>query len=283
VLPPPFPLDATVPALERLIAEKWVLVGTDYVGLGTGGGHPYLIGEPEGRSALDAVRATKHLPDLKIDPRTVVWGHSQGGHAAMWTGIVAPRYAPDVSISGIAALAPATEVGALVEAAQHTPVGKIMSAFVMTAYSQTYSDVSFDEYVGPVARARAMASRCLSGPGALVSVLTALTMERDFFVSAPAQGRLGERFKENVPTGSITAPLLIAQGLSDDLVLPAVQERFVRERCAAGQNLEYRTYPGRDHVSVVAPDSPLTEDLVRWTRDRFSGAPTEGGCRTVAR
>jgi hypothetical protein len=49
VLPPPFPFDATVPALERLIAEKWVLVGTDYVGLGTAGGHPYLIGEPEGR------------------------------------------------------------------------------------------------------------------------------------------------------------------------------------------------------------------------------------------
>jgi pimeloyl-ACP methyl ester carboxylesterase len=281
VLPAPFPFDPTVPALKQLIAEKWVLVGTDYVGLGTTGGHPYLIGEAEGRSALDAVRAVGQLKEVKVDPRAVVWGHSQGGHAALWTGILAPRYAPDISLLGVAALAPATEIGALVEAAQHTPVGKIMASFVMTAYSQTYRDVGFNEYVGPVARARAMASRCLSGPGALLPVLTALTMERNFFLRPPVQGQLGERFKENVPTGHIAVPLLIGQGLSDDLVLPTVQERFVRERCAAGQPLEYRTYAGRDHVSVVAPDSP--EDLMRWTRDRFSAVPIEGGCRTVAR
>lgn len=72
-------------------------------------------------------------------------------------------------------------------------------------------------------------------------------------------------------------PLLIAQGLADDLVLPEIQERFVRRRCDAGQALAYRTYPGRDHLSVVAPDSPLTPDLVAWTRDRIAGvtAPVE--------
>jgi len=37
--------------------------------------------------------------------RTVVWGHSQGGHASLWTGILRPRYAPDVAIVGLAGIA----------------------------------------------------------------------------------------------------------------------------------------------------------------------------------
>lgn len=283
VLPAPFPFDATLPALERLIAEKWIPVGTDYVGLGTAGGHPYLIGEPEGRSALDSIRAVGQLRDVRTDGRTVVWGHSQGGHAALWTGTLAAHYAPDVNVVGVAALAPATEIGALVDAAQHTPVGKIMASFVMAAYSGTYVDVRVEDYVGPQARARSMASRCLSGAGGLLSVLTALTMERDFFVRPPTEGPLGRRFEENVPRGAIPVPLLIAQGLADDLVLPAVQERFVRTRCAAGQSLEYRTYAGHDHVGLVGGDSPLAADLVDWTKNRLSGVAIEGGCRFVAR
>jgi tRNA-dihydrouridine synthase len=44
-------------ALDRVLEEGWTLVASDYVGLGTSGPHPYLIGEGEGRSVLDAVRA----------------------------------------------------------------------------------------------------------------------------------------------------------------------------------------------------------------------------------
>ncbi|MEZ5284851.1 MAG: lipase family protein [Vicinamibacterales bacterium] len=282
-LPAPFPFDATVPAIDRLLAEQWVLVGTDYAGLGTEGGHPYLIGEAEARSALDAVRAARRMTDVSLDARTVVWGHSQGGHAALWAGIVATRYAPDVPISGVAALAPATALPALVDAAQHTIVGRIMASFVMTAYGAAYDDVRVDDYVGPRARARAMASRCLSGAGALLSVVTAATMETPFFERSPREGALGLRLEQNVPRSPIAAPVLVAQGLADDLVLPAVQGAFVRERCEAGQRLEYRTYAGRDHVSLVAAESALSEDLVAWTRERFRGVPAPDGCPIVTR
>lgn len=81
----------------------------------------------------------------------------------------------------------------------------------------------------------------------------------------------------------IAAPLLVAQGLSDDLVLPSVQERFVRARCDERQQLEYRIYAGADHVSLVASDARLRDDLVEWTRERFAGAPVEDGCRTISR
>jgi hypothetical protein len=65
-------------------------------------------------------------------------------------------------------------------------------------------------------------------------------------------------------------------------VLPTAQQRWVDARCRAGQRLEYRTYAGHDHLSVVLDaDSPLVPDLVEWTRDRVEGEPQRAGCETV--
>jgi hypothetical protein len=69
-----------------------VLVATAYIGLGTTGPHPYLIGQGESRSVLDAVRAAHMLDQLSMADQTVVWGYAQGGNAALWTGMIAPTH-----------------------------------------------------------------------------------------------------------------------------------------------------------------------------------------------
>lgn len=283
VLPAPFPFDRTVPGVQALIDEGWVMVATDYVGLGTAGPHPYLIGEAEGRSALDAVRAARQLPGLSLADQTVVWGHSQGGHAALWTAILASGYAPDAQVIGVAAAAPATMLPALVDAAKDSTVGAIMAAYVVEAYSAVYADVRFDEYIGPRRRARGMAARCLSGPGSIVSVLTSLSLETPIFRQAPTQGGLAMRLDQNVPRGPIEVPVFLAQGTLDDLVLPATQDAYVAERCAAGQAIDYRRYADRDHVGIVAADSPFVDDLVAWTRARFAGERGTARCSTTSR
>ena len=277
------PFEGNVPALAQIVTQGWVVVLPDYAGLGTSGPHPYLIGEGEARSALDAVRAARQMKELTLHDRTIVWGHSQGGHAALWTGMIAPAYAPDVNVIGVAALSPATDLAVLANAVKETPVGKIVLSFIVTAYSAAYPDVRLDDYVGPRSRARAMASRCLGGPGGLLSGLTALTMERAFFAHDPASGPLGARLAENTPRGPIPAALLIAQGGTDRIVHSAMQDRFMRDRCDAGQDFDYWTYAGRDHDGLVAADSPLAADLMRWTRDVISGVPPVHGCHTVAR
>lgn len=68
-----------------------------------------------------------------------------------------------------------------------------------------------------------MASRCLSGAVAPLWVLTALPLERGFFLRPPTEGPLGKRFEDSIPAGPIAAPLLIAQGLGDHLVLSTVE------------------------------------------------------------
>ncbi|MHA7618945.1 lipase family protein [Cellulosimicrobium cellulans] len=268
--------------LDDVLARGWALVATDYAGLGTAGPHPYLVGQGEARSVLDAVRAARALDDATLGEQTVVWGHSQGGHAALWTGAVAPAYAPDVPLAGVAALAPASDLTAMVSHLENVPGGSVFASYVVAAYDAAYPDADAIEAVRPGARlvVHEMASRCLSEPGALVSVAEALSMDQPLWTTDPTDGALGERLAENVPTGAVEAPLLVAQGASDPLVLPSTQDAYVGERCAAGQPVDYRTYEGRDHVGLVQADSPLAPDLVRWTEARLAGEPPTPTCTT---
>ena len=76
----------------------------------------------------------------------------------------------------------------------------------------------------------------------------------------------------------IDAPLHIAQGEADQLVLVDVQAAFVESRCADGQPIDFRTCPGLDHVPLVEADSPLIPELFDWTRDRLAGNEATPTC-----
>jgi len=60
--------------LKDMLNHGYVVVATDYPGLGTEGIHPYLIGESAGRAVLDSVRATQHFSKSGASNRFAVWG-----------------------------------------------------------------------------------------------------------------------------------------------------------------------------------------------------------------
>lgn len=279
VLPEPFQAGAMF-ALDDVLAQGWSMVATDYVGLGTESPHPYVIGQGEGRSVLDSLRAARELDGPDLDERTVVWGHSQGGHAALWTGALAPDYAPELQIEGVAALAPASNLQALVQVIEDSPVGALFAVYVVQAYTSVYDDIRYEEYVRPGAQllAREMAQRCLSERGILVSLGQSLLLDRAIWDRDPTTGPFGQRLAENVPTGRVEAPLLIGQGEADTLITPAAQDAYVEARCAEGQQVDYRTYAERDHLAVAAADSPAVADVLAWTAERLAGEPVVDTC-----
>ena len=245
------------------------------------GPHAYLVGEPAAHDVLDAVRAAQQLDDVALSDRNVVWGHSQGGGAALWTGIVAPDYAPDVDVLGVAALAPASNPSALLAHLPDVSVGALFAAYLAEGYAATYPDVRFADVVRPGARTvvREMAHRCLADRGVVVSALTALLLDQPVWAHAdPFTGAFGDRLTQNVPSGPIAAPLLVAQGTADSVVVASSQDEYVAARCAAGYAVDHRTYDGLDHVALVEAGSPLVPDLLAWTRDRLAGAPGTDSC-----
>jgi alpha-beta hydrolase superfamily lysophospholipase len=266
---------ANLPAMDALLAHGWVLIASDYAGQGSVAPNPYLIGAGEAHSVLDAVRAAEKVLPEQVNAPTVVWGHSQGGHAALWTGALARTYAPDVNIVGVATLAPATDLRSLLDAARHTMIGRIMSAFLLKAYGDQYEASGFDSYTSGWRKilARDMANRCLAGFRTLYSVGESALVGDSLFSSSPLQGQLSRHLEDNSPQNLDTAPLLLLQGEQDDIVLPPIQRKFVRRQCAAGHIIELHWFHDDDHLSIVSAKSEAPKFLIQWTAERLAAHP----------
>jgi uncharacterized membrane protein HdeD (DUF308 family)/pimeloyl-ACP methyl ester carboxylesterase len=261
-----------IPALERMLARGWVVVAPDYSGQGAPGDFPYLIGTGEARSALDAVLAAGEIEDLVLSPETVVWGHSQGGHAALWTTMLAPEYTPGIDVLGTAAFAPAADPAALASELTSGDAGAMLTvlvSWVIVPYADTYSDVRLEDYVTTGARSfiREMTQRCLSEPGVMVSALTALGLSEDtpFDTAELTGGALGHRLAENVPTGPWGTPMFIAWGTNDEVLPTKTQRDLVARLCDEGERVRAVPVAGRGHQDILQPRSGMLTSLVRWT------------------
>jgi len=264
---------------DRIVRAGWVVVATDYSFAEKGGPHPYLIGEGEARAALDSVRAARQMHELTLDKRMVVWGHSQGGHAALWTGIVGPRYAPDLEIVGVVAISPPTNIRNSL--AMNVEVDKRFGPYLALSYSRFYPDITFEQALRPEAldAARQIVNLCNFLPPEDRERIEALAAKFDGPSLATSSNKaLQARLEQNTPNGPIQAPVVIAQGLSDAVVPPSVTDAYVQERCVAGQPVEYWTFAGRDHLTIIQPGTPLEELLIRWTTARFANEPKATNC-----
>ena len=267
-----------IPDRDRIVMAGWVVVATDYSFAEKGGPHPYLIGEGGARAALDSVRAARQISGLTLDKRVVVWGHSQGGHVALWTGIIGPRYAPDLEIRGVVAIAPSANIKNIL--AMNVEIDKRFGPYLAVSYSRFYPDITFEQAVRPEAldAARQIVNLCDFVPEELQRI-EALAATFDGPALATSSNKaLQARLKQNTADGPIQAPVLIAQGLSDNVVPSSATDAYVEERCAAGQPLEYWTFAGRDHLSIFQRGTPFEELLIKWTTARLANEPSATGC-----
>jgi len=268
-----------IPWCNRIVRAGWVMVATDYSFAEKGGPHPYLIGEGEARAVLDSVRAARQMSELTLDKRMVAWGYSQGGHAALWTGIVGPRYAPDLEILGVAAIAPAANIKKIL--AMNVEADKRFGPYLALSYSRFYPDITFEQALRPEAvdAARQIVNLCCFLPPEDAERVQALAATFDGPALATSSNKaLQARLEQNTADGLITAPVVIAQGLSDNVVPPSATDAYVEERCSTDQRLEYWTFAGRDHFTIVQPGTPLEELLIKWTTARFADEPQPSGC-----
>lgn len=274
-------LDATatrwaIPAVEEALARGWIIVASDYTGRGADGRFPYLIGEGEARSSIDAIRAARALDGVRLSSDVVVWGHSQGGHAALFTEPVAAKYAPELRILGTAALSPLADPLAM--ARELTQRGasaelSIMVSWVLVPYADMYPDVEVEDYVATPGRSivREMTQRCLSEPGLFVSAITSLGVSADepLYPADLTGGALGRRLAQNSADGPWKSPLLIGWSLQDEVIPPELTQRFVDALCENGVDVRWAPYPQGDHRSLIVPSSPFLPTLMNWTQARF--------------
>ena len=264
--------------LGDMLNQGYVVVATDYPGLGTDGIHPYLIGESEGRAVLDSVRAAQHLTRSGTSNRFAVWGHSQGGHAAIYTGEIAARYAPELKLVGVAAAAPATYIVELFDDDATTEQDLIAMALLSWARLENVPPESIVEPA--VLEAFNKTAR-----GCLTSIAQYETLEDDVkplekgkFLkfdptkTEPWKGVMVRNSPGQAPAG---APVFIAQGTADTTVEPEVTKRFAKALCAQGVPVMFVELPGVSHIFAARDSAPTA---ISWMNDRFRGAPAPSSC-----
>jgi len=264
--------------LKDMLSQGYVVVATDYPGLGTDGVHPYLIGESAGRAVLDSVRATQHFSNSGASNRFAVWGHSEGGHAALFTGELAARYAPELKLVGVAAAAPATYLVDLFEDDAATEQDLI--AMALLSWTRLLN-VAPATIVEPAA----MAAFNSTARGCLTSIAQFEALEND--VKPLQTGRFlkidpsktepwkGIMVRNSPGHGRAGAPVFIAQGTADTTVDPKVTKRFAKALCAKGERVTFVELPGVSHIFAARDSAPTA---IKWIDDRFKGVPAPSSC-----
>lgn len=270
--------DGPAIAREEMLSRGWAIVATDYVGLGTAGPHPYLVPQAEAHAVLDATRAAAQLDALaeqgmRLDERSVVWGHSQGGHAALATAKEAKEYAPDLDILGVAAMAPASDLPHLAESIADTSAGKIVSSYIAASWNELYPQMDIADRLTPRSElaVNQLSKNCFTGAGAVAGVAQASQLFEPVFSPEALDHGLSELLEQNsapIPKG---LPIFLSQGATDSLVVPSMQRNFVQASCQHGAQIGYAEYPGLDHMPLVGEGSALNQDLVRFTQSLLEG------------
>jgi alpha-beta hydrolase superfamily lysophospholipase len=260
--------------VQHTVDSGYVYAATDYSGLGPNGQrHPYLSGVTEAHNAIDIVRAAIRLSSTDASPEWVVYGHSQGGQAALFAAQLAPTYAPELHLLGAVATAPASPLALATATADRAsrPFVIMMLLGLPTDYPQlrpedylTDKALAADSVVDAGCGAEIAARYWGFGPGETVKA-SVLDVE-------PARSILAEN--DPGQTAS-SAPIFIPHG-TDDRLVPAWTSQVLFERlCRRGQVVDRKTYAGQNHGAVVLAS---TLDVDRWIADRFAARPAPNGC-----
>ena len=264
-----------IPGIKDFIKQGDIVVATDYEGLGTPGEHPYLVGESEARGVLDIVRAVRQMPGSSASTTTLVYGHSQGGQAALFAGQIAPSYAPELHLVGVTAVAPVADVTAMVPVATTVPV--LLGYDVMTAvgFRAAYPNVDLSTVLGPDAlnNLNVVDRRCSDDVVDYFAQFPPSQVIAHNPLDVPV---LAQLLQQNTAGGvHVAVPQFIVQGDLDALVPKMVTDRYIARACSQGDQVLYRVYPGQDHITARDVSVP---DVEAWLAARLAGQPAPSSC-----
>jgi hypothetical protein len=212
-----------IQGLRSILRHGFIVAATDYPGLGTAGTHPYLVGVSEARAVIDSVRAARSISGTDGGNRYAAWGHSQGGQAALFSGLIADSYAPELNLVGVAAAAPATNLVTLMSDDFKSRGGKNLTAMTLWSWSRVFG-APIDRVVEPAAvpNVDRLAEQCIESVfDFVIRQRMEHPLEQNFLTVRDLAEVESWRHlaQENSPSLLPPAlPLFLAQGSSDELV-----------------------------------------------------------------
>jgi hypothetical protein len=258
---------------DALLARGVAVLRPDYPGLGSDGGHPYLVGQPLARSILDMAAARTTLDD-RIGDRWVCAGHSEGALATLFTAASSEWPTP---LRAAAAFAPVTRMDLTIGLGSRwrwVPPGfgvvpamiGLMLMGAATADPQLAALLETDA-LGPraVALWPELTSKCLTelaGPDSWGALPPARIGSRELYRALFAVMRANE-VADLVPRAAVR----IDSGVFDEVSPAALTSRLVRRYRSAGVEMTHRRWP--THHSGVMQARYAPSEAADWIAARL--------------
>jgi acetyl esterase/lipase len=174
---------------------------------------------------------------------------------------MAAEYAPDITFSATAVLAPAVDLHGIFSSILDSdkPITRtILALIVARAWIDTYPGQSLDDILtlqGRTVVETAVDHFCIPWVG-----VPALLYEPSALINSDALDTWANLITENTPGDQPEQPpIFIGQGDADDVIPIAGSEHYAEDLCAAGNSVQLHTYPGATHFTVVPA---ATQDVV---------------------
>jgi acetyl esterase/lipase len=210
-----------------------------------------------------------------------VWGHSQGGQAALFTGLIAASYAPELDLKGIAAAAPATDLATLLADDIDTNGGRNLTAMTLWSWSRVF-DAPIDSVVDPAAvpTIDRLAGDCIESAfdmlqrrGPTQELARRFLSVKNFYATEPWRSLMASNTPGTLPP---QIPVFLSQGGADQLVRPQVTQDYMNRLCRAGSKVEIDLMPTANHGTIGTASA---QAAVQWMADRFAGRAPPDDCQ----
>ncbi len=307
--------DYGIPAVQEFIDAGYVVVATDYQGLGGGGKHQYAVSATNARDAINAIRAAGYMSKKEVGVKAVgagkkaiIYGWSQGGGttiAAANSGDYINKTGTafdGIELVGFVAMAPQDMAalapeGETTEAESEVLLKNLERAFSDNVFNFTHMAENFwatqaafpgklhltdiFTYDGAQVIDEIMSNKCVHAASDTLNY----TYEDKFGSLMRARPTKAKAWVDAIKKGSVpktkpVAPVIIYWGTKDTVVPPVMGERYREEMCKKGGNVARVQLAGKqDHFSTPAASQPL---YVPWIASRFAGEPAANGCAADA-
>jgi pimeloyl-ACP methyl ester carboxylesterase len=257
---------------------KAVYAATDYLGLGIDGQiHPYLNRTIEANSTIDIVRAVQEIPDAHAGKTWVVVGDSQGGHAALSTGEIAPKYAPELNLKGTVAIAPGVLLGQTFKG-DNPELIDLIETMVIYGYKASDPGVNLDSVMTPALQSLDTVIKTGCVDQIAMSFIKAYqTSGGKIFKSSPLKTPQGLLWlKQNdIPQIKTESPILIIGGGQDVIAVPARINALMPRLCNLNDTASIGWYQSGNHGNEL--NLALTH-IKQWIQNRLDNKPAPSNC-----
>lgn len=296
--------DFGIPALDAFIKAGYVIVATDYQGLGGGGKHQYTVSVSQAQDVINSVRAATQIPEAGAGTKAIVYGWSQGGGATITAAGLsdyvkaAGTVNNNIELIGFVAMAPydiaVTFPDAIKTDAEATTFINTLSnsfsanIFNFTHYAQNlwgmtaaFPELSLDDVLTPEGVKvinQVMPRKCMHAASDTINFAYSQTYKNLLKPEVSHGLKWIEAFrKSSVTPVKPMAPVIIYFGKDDTTVPPIMGKLYYDQMCKLGGNMTRMQLPGnQSHFTTPGSAEPF---YVKWVADRFAGIPAPNGCK----